>query len=441
MSFLQSSNTIHFIEHHHYYYQEVIQDENRVGILEHPICFKNNSEKICAAIWQNGILETNYYIGVDWINNSSTKAIYVQPKLNKEASHQTDYLKMLFTALQCPDVANYTSDLFEIKWDKPEITIEQQQDLLTPLLIVQFLSLVKIIVRKGLKKSYYKVEQNLNSKVKGKVLIGQTIKKNLLNNKTLKTYCSYDEFGLDSLENRLLKKALLFVQRYLPTHKNIQADKYTEQMFHYIMPAFETVSDKVDLHQIKHTKANAFFKEYEEAIKLAKLILKKFGYNITNTSKQQITTAPFWIDMSKLFELYVLGILKLEYGGKLTFQDKANYGYTDFLLNNGTEKIVMDAKYKTQYQPNKIYFNDYLIKDIRQLSGYARDVEVLNTLGIHTSDGLTTVPQCLIIYPLNEYLKKDEKPAINLTEKKAIEQFVNFYKVGVKLPVLSTTQG
>ena len=115
---------------------------------------------------------------------------------------------MLFSALKHPEVAKHTEDLYEIKWKDSPIEISQQQDLLTPLLVVQYLSLVKEIVRKGLKKSYYKVERNLHAKVKGKVLISQTIKQNLLKNKPLHTYCSFDEFGLNNLENKLLKKAL-----------------------------------------------------------------------------------------------------------------------------------------------------------------------------------------------------------------------------------------
>lgn len=50
---------------------------------------------------------------------------------------ETDYLKMLFGCLKHPEVTKEVKELFEIKWDKPEIEIDQKQDLLTPLLVVQ----------------------------------------------------------------------------------------------------------------------------------------------------------------------------------------------------------------------------------------------------------------------------------------------------------------
>jgi 5-methylcytosine-specific restriction enzyme subunit McrC len=395
--------------------------------------FKN--EKIdCYRIFSDRENETHaiantYFIGVDWIIED-VKAIYIEPKLNKDSTEQTDYLKMLFSALKHSEVAKHTDDLFEIKWDKSLIEITQEQDLLTPLLIVQYLRLVKEIVRKGLKKSYYKVENNLYAKVKGKVLVSQTIKQNLLKNKPLHTYCSFDEFGLNSLENRLLKKVLVFIQQYLPNIKNLQNEKFTSDIFNYINPVFEFVSDEVSLYDVKHTKTNVFYKEYEEAIRLAKLILKRFGYNITNTQQKTIKTPPFWIDMSKLFELYVLGLLKDTYGSYALYggnEAKLNYGLPDYLITKDNQKCIVDAKYKTLYNINE----NYDIDNIRQLSAYARDKKVFDVLDVHQKE----IIDCVIIYPLlNQIQSSDFK--IDLKISNDIGSFVQFKKIGVPIPVI-----
>ena len=73
-------------------------------------------------------------------------------------------------------------DLLEIYWEDPKIKIEQKEDHLTPFLIVQFLSLLKVIVRKGLK-NLYKIQENLTNQVKGKILVGQHIKQNVFKNR------------------------------------------------------------------------------------------------------------------------------------------------------------------------------------------------------------------------------------------------------------------
>ncbi len=340
---------------------------------------------------------------------------------------------MLFSALQYRETDSHTEDLFEIKFDEPYIEVDQEQDLLTPLLVVQFLQVVKTIVRKGLKKSYYKVENNLNGRIKGKILVSKTIRNNISKNNLTHTVCQYEEFGYNGLENRLLKKTLLFVQRYLPNMKIESSEIFTQEAFNFILPAFVNVNDDIELNDIKHTKINAFYKEYEEGIRLARLILKRFGYNIHAAQKQpKVKVPPFWIDMSKLFELYVLGLLKEKFQNDVKFQVGGNYGDADYIVTAEKAKMIIDAKYKVYYSENfkgqEKWKRDNIAKDIRQLSGYARDKKILEELDVDDN----TIVDCLIIYPdqnADEKLKDDLKG----TE---ISAFTQFYKTSIKLPVI-----
>jgi len=368
-------------------------------------------------------LKAGYFIGVGWVDIDKT-ALYIEPKYKK-----IDFITMLFSSLRHPEVAKEIDELFEVKWDQPIIEIQQKQDFLTPFLVVEFLAILKTIVRKGLKRSYYRVEQNLHSKVKGKVLVSKTIKHNILQNKNLYTYCSYSEFGLDNKENRLLKKALTFVKRYLPQYAQLTNNKDLQNVFNYINPAFHKVSDKIELNEIKRSKTNVFYQEYKPALRLAKLILKRFGYNISNTVKDKIQTPPFWIDMSKLFELYVLGLLKDRFHNQVEFQFKSSGNELDYLLKAKGFEMVIDAKYKFKYAKEKGKDN----KDVRQVSGYARLRKVYEALGKEK----TEIIDCLIIYPNQESEIEDLKN-VNLTQTE-IPQYFNVYKLGVKLPLINRT--
>ena len=306
-------------------------------------------------------------------------------------------------------------------------------DLLTPLLVMQFLQTLKSLVKKGLKQSYYKVERNLNSRVKGKVLIAQNIKKNIVRNRVTNTFCSYEEFGFDSIENRALKHTLSFVRRYLSQYPEYLGSM--KCLINYCTPAFERVSDEVNLHELKAVKRNSFYKEYQEALKLSKIILKRFGYHISeidNSTVEKISVPPFWIDMSKLFELYVLGLLKDKYGDKILFQAQGSYGNPDYLLIDEIEPLIIDAKYRPAYQKdNRI---SYIIEDIRQISGYARDVGILDKLGYHTvEEQLSSVVSCVVIYTDQD---EEDKLPDSLIAGKSIEGFTKFYKVPISVPVL-----
>ena len=396
------------------------------------IIFCNNKEKKCIEFkFSQGVitLHTNYYVGVDWLKKNDI-AIYVAPKLNEERK-ETDYFHMLFSCMKHSDISAHSKDLYEIKFDEQYIEINQKQDLITPLLMIRYLQVLKSVVRKGLKKSYYRVEQNLSSKIKGKVFVSKTLKQNIVKNRLNKTICNFEVYGVDSIENKILKSALKFVEFYLAKYRQF-SDCFLP-LLSFCKPAFYEVDDSFfDLNSIKKIKINAFFKEYKEALDLAEMIIKRFGYNIREMDKKVVRVPPFWIDMPKLFELYVLGLLKEQYGSKIHFQAKGNYGEPDFLLITESEKMVIDTKYKRIYQNNDEYQNRFNSDDIRQICGYARDRKILKRLGYTDENMQDIVVDCLIIYPdqnSSRILPKNLKVH-------SIDQFTKFYKIPVKLPTL-----
>lgn len=387
------------------------------------VFFKNrrSENQTCFEVYEyEGLkkIKLSYYIGLDWIDNNN--AIYVEPKVNNEQG-RTDYLKMLYSCLKHPEVVGETEYLYQIQFDKPPIEIEQKQDVLTPLLVIHFLQVVRTIVKKGLKRDYYSVEKNLNSKAKGKILINKNLKQNVLKNKLLKTVCYYDEFGFNTLENRLIKRALRFIQRYVAAQPSLQSP--SEAILKFCMPAFELVDEQIELNEIKGTHINSMYKEYAVAIKLAKIILKRFGYNLNAiANSEKVNVPPFWVDMSRLFELYVLGKLKDRFGNGVTYRFTRRWNELDYLLDTPEQKMIIDAKYKLKYNYT------YDIDDIRQLSGYAR----LSAVASHLNRKQDQVIDCLIIYP--DQSSASELPD-NLTGS-PITGFTRFYKVPISLPVL-----
>ncbi|MGN2372051.1 5-methylcytosine restriction system specificity protein McrC [Sphingobacterium spiritivorum] len=413
-----SEQIIHINEHHYCY---SLTDMELFALLKEP------SKLIEAVEVEQKRFQSGYYIGLSWLADTG-KVLYVTPKLDSSVS-QIDYLRMLAESLKYPEILKHGDELFKIEFDKPNIKINQQQDLITPLIIVYFLQIVRTIVRKGLKKGYCKVEGDLYGKVKGKVLIAQTLKRNTYKNKNLNTICAYDEFGFNHPENRIIKKALLFIKRYLKISH--QKDKGLDEILRYILPAFDQVDEKIELSEVKSVRHNPFYSEYTKAVDLAIIILKRFGFNINFIIENEaIEVPPFWINMPLIFELYVLGKLKDALGRKeIIFQAHAKFGELDFLRTTKGKEIVIDSKYKS------VYKSGYDISDIRQLSAYARDKGTLNNLSINKSEWDKTLLDCLIIYP-------DQAAKENLSENQLldtpIQQFEKFYKTGIRIPEITS---
>lgn len=389
--------------------------------------------KSCLRLYRSGneIFATgSYYVGIDWIVEKQL-AVQVCPKMNSD--FEIDYVRMLNETLAEAENFEHLTDLITIHFDKPSIKINQQQDTLSMLLITEFISLLHQIVKKGLKKSFYIIENNLKSKVKGKISIGQNIRQNLLRGKIADIVCRYQVYDIDSNENRILKKALKFSMCQLKVYSHAVDTKSLESKSKYISPYFDSVSDEVSVNAIKSFKGNPVFKEYYRAVEVAQLILKRYSYDITTTGKEQVYTPPFWIDMSKLFELYVFHHLKRVFRDKneITYHVNAHYQELDYLLNptHWTEPYVIDAKYKPDYKSRGVS-----IDDARQLCGYARLSRIYKTLRLNEDEVLPV--KCLIVHP--DQTQQEKFTFSNLTEPQfdKVSGYVRFYKVGIRLPVI-----
>ncbi len=373
-------------------------------------------------------ITTSYFIGVDWIVEKKLP-IYVRPKLNN-GKREINYLGMLFEALQEPDNIAHLDGLVNIEFEKPPIGISQKQDILSVFLIIQFLQVLKIIVKKGLKKSYYLKQENLNSKIKGKIEIGRSVKKNLFRGAITKTVCQYQEYGVDSDENRLLKKAYVVSCKLL--NQGHVADELVVlwKIIQYINPALVNISSEISVNRIMGIRTNPIYTEYAQAIRLAKLILKRSAYNISSSS-ELVVTPPFWIDMSKLFELYVYKKLREQFSGKeVKYHLKARRQELDFILNAQGLLFIIDAKYKPSY-----YSHGISVEDVRQVSGYARLKRVYKELKI--ADYNQNIP-CLIIYPHQDC--QANLPVMSKSKDWLVPEdgYVKLFKLGISLPEINS---
>jgi len=416
---------------------------------------------------QSFSLQANYYVGVDWLI-PGMRYVQVDPKINKKGAikfdqatevvdddvdanseeHQEtkadsrtedveiDYLRMLLDLLSEGLPERYTCNLALIDWQANRIPIDQKDDRLTPFLIVQFLQLLKTIVRKGLKKSYYKVQENLTNKVKGKILVGTHVRKNVLKSRLTQTYCEYQVFGENNIENRFLKKVFCFASSYIANNKTFFGTnnfELIEQLMNYSRPALEHIGDEMNENQLKEVRHNPFFKEYKEAITIGKHILKRFAYNITETSNQKQTTPPFWIDMPKLFELHCYSqILKanLDSRAHIHYQFTTYGNELDILISKPECQMVIDVKYKMKYETGQIH------EDIRQVSGYARLKKVRHQLGIADDSHI----DCLIIYPNATAPELNHDLHDLLKTSRPISAYHRIYKLGVSFPIVDNRE-
>ena len=287
---------------------------------------------------------------------------------------------------------------------------------------------------KTLKRGYVHHSENLK-KIKGRINVLKNEKLNIATKRYDRIYCEYDEYSVDIPENRLLKKALLFSKSVIKNMGEQQSSfSKINGMLSKSLMLFENVSDEVDLKEIRQTKMHKLFSEYSEAIRLAKLILKHFDYSIHNVGASEEKVIPFSLDMSLLYEHYVYGLLFEAYQERIDYQFHGLTGFPDFLYHSLSFKAILDTKYKPSWSPAKN--ND----DVRQLSGYSRDIRVLRKLGYKDITEISPTPSvpCVIIYPSVGEVYSNPFKTSSLEElcSVPVRGLSQFYLIAVPIPML-----
>ena len=112
---------------------------------------------------------TSYFVGVDWLKTGE-HAIKVDPKIKG-----LDVMLMFQECMHTPYLNNVLGNIYHIDLDNPAIGVSNKSFDITPMLLIHFLSVLKQIVAKGLKKDYIREEENLASKIKGKTKVFPTL--------------------------------------------------------------------------------------------------------------------------------------------------------------------------------------------------------------------------------------------------------------------------
>lgn len=366
----------------------------------------------------------SYKIGAEWIDDKET--IVVTTKRDME---NIDFLKMFMTCFSSNTSLESLSRIYSIDYDKPCIEAPSFRSVVSLLIVVHFLNVVNRI--RSLKKGYIHCSENLK-KVKGHIALLKNERKNIIAKRFDRVYCDYDEYSVDIPENRLIKKALLFSKQLLYNYNQYEE---VNKMMKKSLCLFEQVSGEVELREVDRIKGHKLFNEYNEAVRLAKTILRHYDYTLTKVNEMDKMVPPFMIDMSLLYEHYVYGLLYEAYGNDITYQYRGVTGYPDFLYHSQDYKAILDTKYIPKYEEEKL---DTIV--IRQLSGYARDLYILKKLGYYgilEDSPIPSVP-CIIIYPVEgrgmvNPFKGKKLGDICIDKEKGLSLF---YKIKIPLPII-----
>ncbi len=364
-------------------------------------------------------IQAGYYIGLTWLKEGE-HSVSVTPKI------PIDYVRMFMHCFyqEDDDIQEKLMKIYSIDFEKPYIPVENTSLELTPFIIVHFLQLVKQMLRKGMKRDYIFQEENLKGKMKGKLVFSRHFKKNILMKRDDRAYCRYQEYSEDCIENQIIKKALRFAEHFLSNYDVACADDL-RPVVKSLLVSFENVSDITNIQSIKQFRINPLYKEYARTLKVAKLILRRFSYDIHRSNGEADKLLPsFWIDMPLLYEIYVLSLLRERFGDDVSYHLRTNKDEIDF--GKRDEMLIMDAKYVPAWK------EEIRTEHIEQLSRYARSLGIRRKLlGVEDADSIFN---CLLLYPDENGIEAFAEGSV--LQENGVEEieYLKFYKLGIHLP-------
>lgn len=364
---------------------------------------------------------SSYYVGAAWLKKNS-RPLVVRPKIDN-----IDFLGIFSDALMDNVSPAYFQKAYSINLDAPFIEDRTLNAVLTPLMVAHFLSVMRLLLASGLKRSYIIREENLKNKVRGHILPLRNLQKNILRGHAEKAICRFQEYSYDYPENRLLKRGLLAAESLLVALR--VPNNALLQLVRKCLLSFNGISSDITPQAVKSIRRDKLHGEYPDAINLAKRILARTDFAISESSSTSHRVPEFAIDMSRIFEFHVLSVLRRHFiGQRILFQEYAGImGRADYIVPSA--QLIVDAKYKPDYTQKS---SDILRADIRELAGYSRSQRIRNILKVEDN---SEIP-CLIIYPNGSYSEElqilSEQPILSQSEP--MPGINSFYTLGIPIP-------
>ena len=391
------------------------KDENYPETLGLHLCFDVRKEA--------PEIKASYWVGLVWLDEKKGIAVRVKSKWQRRSENKPIELILLEECLRFPQVAERLwgrrgieadrgEQLFHYWPDQTPIKVTKEEDYAGYLfLIAQFLYELKKLCERHLRRQFPRVEENLRGRVKGKILIWENLRANTCRGRFDRVFCSFQTHSLDTRENQILKAALEVSEAYLATRGFRMPALWS--LARFCKSALTEVSSRrIRPEDFQGLRLSGLMRPYQKPIELARIILLHISSepNPSKWESEEVEVFPYAINMHQLFERYCEVLLRSKgicgrkpdhlWPGDQNLGDDFKVR-PDFLIVEGKEGIVADAKYKFNWSLE-------CREDVYQVVAYTQHKGVREKL---KSLGAEKLGECIWIFypcfPDGDYKEKD----------------------------------
>lgn len=259
--------------------------------------------------------------------------------------------------------------------------------------INMYLQEVRQLIKVGIKSSYVALEDNLRY-YKGKLLVGQHVRKNIVHKDRF--YIGYEEYNQNRPENRLIKATLEKLHKLTTSSEN-------SKEIRQLLTVFEMVDSSTNYQKdFSKVVINRNTKVYEILMQWSKVFLINKSFT---TFSGDTRARALLFPMEKLFESYVAKNIKKVFGNKdwlVSTQDRGHYLFNtprnqfalrpDIVVKKNDRIVIMDTKWKNLCNNERANFS-ISQSDMYQMYAYSKKYET---------------PEIWLLYPINDEMRNHE---------------------------------
>jgi len=303
-------------------------------------CQENNKPEFLRLLSRGGkeSLQVRNYVGL--LQTPDGTRIEILPKISNGKEDRVDSIKLLFKMLQ------KVHDLPAI--ETTDASLDKQNNPLIEVLIGRFLKQLAILVHKGIRSDYIRVQEQQKF-MKGHLRVSQQIRQPI--SKQHQFCIEYDQFSPDRPENKLIRSALDQVLKWSQNPNNQQLARKLQFSLIDIEPSCQ---HRVDLSRWSQQRDMIYYKPLKPWVEL--ILMTQTPWFMNNKWQGLSLLFP----MEKLFEAYVGKILAEKLIRPYTIREQVSSRYLahhkgkhwfqlkpDFAIyHSGHIKFILDTKWK-----------------------------------------------------------------------------------------------
>ena len=369
---------------------------------------------------KSGGFAAGNYIGMVWLGENNQAVLRVDSKFP-----DMNYVAMYTECMAHPTMYD-RFDCLHV-WPEQKLIDTSKHDF-SILIVITYLRELNKFCQRHMRRHFIRERQNFIGKMKGKILVGENLRRNITHARPDRIYCEYQSVSDDILENQILRTALERAARCVAEHRDRKNTLGILQQ--WIRASRATLRDV----STRHVKPSDFiaarkrgaFAFYARPLALAKAVLRQLGPN-PKTEVLQTQTPPFALNSAELFERYA-GIRLMESfeellpGENMNSHDAGDFNVTirpDFYVPSEQTPRIIDAKYKD------INFTDMEISDNNDEEHKPSQDDIYQVVAYSQHHGLLRKMNCNNANSIKLGLAYPDKSTESVISKKQTRAFTS----------------